>query len=229
MTTVRIVDLETTGLEPPAEVCDVGLCDYVLDGNGVSEPVSWLCGVKEIPPEARAVHHISKAECDPFPPFDPAMIKDDCDAFAAHNASFELKWFTPSKPVICTYKAALRVWPDAPSHGNMALRYWLEDKGLIALNPELAMPPHRAGPDAYVTAHILRALFDTGITGKEMVKWTREPPLMPRCPIGDPWRDKPWPEVDAGFLGWIVRKVGMDNDIKWNAQREIDRRMENPQ
>jgi exodeoxyribonuclease X len=29
---------------------------------------------------------------------------------------------------VCTYKCALRIWPDLPSHGNQALRYHL---GLI--------------------------------------------------------------------------------------------------
>lgn len=223
MTTIRTIDLETSGLEPPAEVCEVGLCDYVLDGNSVSEPVSWLCGVKEMPPEARAVHHISMADTKGLAPFEEGQIGADCDACAAHNAEFEMKWFTPPKPMICTYKAALRVWPDAPSHGNFALYYWLEDQGLIALNKVLTQPAHRAGPDAYVTAHILRALFDAGHTGKEMVGWTREPALLPRCPL-NPWRGKQWSEVDAGFLGWMMRNPTMDADLKWNANREIERR-----
>lgn len=222
MTTIRTIDLETTGLEPPAEVCEVGLCDYVLDGNSVSEPVSWLCGVKEMPPEARAVHHISMDDLIDMPPFGQSMIPADCDAYAAHNSEFEMKWL-PSliRPMICTYKAALRVWPDAPAHNNFTLFYWLElDK---VANPALTQPSHRAGPDAYVTAHILRALFDAGHTGKEMVGWTREPALLPKCPL-NPWRGKLWSEVDAGFLGWMIRHPTMEADLKWNANREIERR-----
>jgi exodeoxyribonuclease X len=222
MTTIRTIDLETTGLEPPAEVCDVGLCDYVLDSNSVAAPVSWLCGVREMPPEARAVHHISMADLDGVMLFDPASIPLDCDAFAAHNAEFELKWFAPPLPMICTYKAALRVWPGAPSHGNFALYYWLEDQGKVAALDSTLLP-HRAGPDAYVTAHILRALFEAGRTGKEMVAWTKEPRLLTKCPIGK-FRGKPWAEVEAGFLGWMLRQPDMDADLKWNAEREIDRR-----
>ena len=223
MTTIRAIDLETTGIEPPAEVCEVGLCDYDLDGNVVSEPVSWLCGVKEMPPEARAVHHISLADVAGMAPFDPEKIMLDCDAFAAHNADFELKWFMPPKPMICTYKAALRVWPDAPSHSNGALRYWLEDQGKIAPTHALTQPPHRAGPDTYVTAHILKALFAAGATGKTMVAWTKEPRLLTKCPIGK-FRGKPWSEVEAGFLGWMMRQPDMEADLKWNANREIERR-----
>lgn len=225
MTTIRVVDFETTGLEPPAEVADVGLCDFEVDGKSVSEPVSWLCGVKEMPPEARAVHHISMAQLEGLKckPFDPLTIPQDCDAYAAHSADFEMKWFTPPKPMICTYKAALRVWPDAPAHSNGVLRYWLQDQGLLDLDSNMAQPAHRAGPDAYVTAHVLKALFAAGATGRDMVGWTREPPLLPRCPIGK-FRGKPWSEVEAGFLGWMLRQPDMEAGLKWNAEREIERR-----
>lgn len=222
MTIIRVVDFETTGFESPAEVCEVGICDLTLGGE-IGVPKSWLCGVKEMPPEVRAVHHISKAECDPFDPFDPAALSGEIDAYAAHNSEFETKFWTPDKPIICTYKAALRVWPDAPSHSNGALRYWLQDQGMISPDHAMTQPAHRAGPDAYVTAHILAALFATGATGKQMVGWTREPRVLPKCPIGKE-KGKMWIDVDAGFLSWMVNNATMEADLKWNAQREIDRR-----
>lgn len=225
MPIIRIFDFETTGIEPPAEVCEVGICDlHIGDQRKIDDPISWLCGVKSMPPEVRAVHHISLDECSAQPPFDPADITGGIvDLLAAHNAEFELGFFTPQVPVICTYKAALRVWPDAPSHSNGALRYWLEDQGKIAPVHKLTQPAHRAGPDAYVTAHILMALFNAGHTGREMVGWTREPRLLPRCPIGK-FRNKPWAEVEFSFLQWMLRQADMEIDLKWNAEREIERR-----
>jgi exodeoxyribonuclease X len=224
MTIIRVVDFETTGMEPPAEVCEVGICELVLEGLSVADNYkSWLCGVTSMPPEVRAVHHITLAECADKPPFNPDDLTGAIDAYAAHNSEFETKFWTPDKPIICTYKAALRVWPDAPSHSNGALRYWLEDQGLIHPDHAMTQPAHRAGSDAYTTAHILAALFATGATGKQMVGWTREPRLFPTCPLGD-WKGKPWADVDIGFLKWVVGKHGMESDYKWNAQREIDRR-----
>ncbi len=225
MTIIRVIDFETTGTEPPeAEVCEVGTCDVQINARIIHHPHSWLCGVKAMPPEVRAVHHIAMAECADCDPFDPdAMFYDGLSAIAAHNAEFETKFFTSPVPVICTYKAALRVWPDAPSHSNGALRYWLEDQGKIAPAHALTQPAHRAGPDAYVTAHILLALFNAGATGKEMVVWTKEPRLLPKCPLGK-FRGQPWSEVEAGFLGWMLRQPTMEEDLKWNAQREIARR-----
>lgn len=227
MTLIRVIDFETTGTEPPeAEVCEVGVCDLNLEDRYIYPHRSWLCEVKAMPPEVRAVHHISLADCEGLPPFDPDLMLDgELGAIAAHNADFETKFFTSVVPVICTYKAALRVWPHAPSHSNGALRYWLEDQGLISPDHSLTMPTHRAGPDAYVTAHVLLALFDAGHTGREMVAWTKEPALLPTCPIGK-FRGKTWPEVEGGFLEWMLRQPDMDGGLKWNAERELNRRRE---
>lgn len=226
---IRLIDFETTGMEPPAEVVEVGYCDLTQAGDvwEVGEPVSWLCGVAQMPPETRAVHHISLADVRDLTPFDPVSPLNNGAArptvIAAHNMDFEAKFLGDhGLPAICTLKAALRVWPDAPAHSNGVLRYWLEDQGLLALDHDKAMPPHRAGPDAYVTAHILKALLRVA-TGREMVAWTREPRLLPTCPLGK-FRGKPWPEVEDGFLGWMLRQPDMEADLKWNALRELDRR-----
>lgn len=164
MTVLRVIDFETTGMEPPAEVVEVGYCDLRLDPHGgwiVDEPVSWLCAASQVPPECRAVHHISAADLVGMPPFDAARLVEDsdhCAVIAAHN-----------------------------------------------------------------TAHILKALFAAGATGKEMVAWTKEPRLLPSCPIGK-FRGKPWAEVESGFLNWMMGVADMDPDLKWNARHELDRR-----
>lgn len=226
MTIIRVIDFETSGTElPEAEVCEVGICDLHLEEKRVAAPRSWLCSVKAMPPQTRAVHHIGLAECQGRPAFAPeAMFDVALGAVAAHNAEFETKFFASPVPVICTYKAALRVWPGAPAHNNGTLRYWLEDQGLIHPDHALTQPAHRAGPDAYVTAHVLLALFNTGVTGRQMVAWTREPRLLPVCPLGK-FRGSPWPEVEDGFLRWMLNQASMEEDLKWNARREIDRRL----
>jgi exodeoxyribonuclease X len=38
------------------------------------------------------------------------------------------------------------------------------------------------------------------------------------------WRGKRWAEVDGGFLRWMTGNATMESDLKWNAQRELDRR-----
>ena len=228
---IRVLDFETTGMEPPAQVCEVGICDLTQLADGswdVGEPDSWLCGgIDVMPPEVRAVHHITLDDLVGSPPFDRSDVFKGSPvpvAIAAQNYAFEARFLGEhGLTSICTYKAALRIWPDAPGHSNGVLRYWLEDQGLISLDHATAMPPHRAGPDAYVTAHILKAILATGAAGKDLAAWTREPALLPRCPIGQ-FRGKPWAEVEGGFLDWMLRQPDMDEGLKWNARRELDRR-----
>ncbi|MEQ8450610.1 MAG: hypothetical protein RIB97_13075 [Nitratireductor sp.] len=233
MTAIRVIDFETTGFDADAEVIEFGWCDYDVETRQISDPVSELFHVGSIPPESRAVHHISMADipatAQPFDAFANVFAPADTMAitfFAAHNSAFECQFLgdLEHRRMICTYKAALRVWPDAPSHSNGALRYWLEDSGKISIIPAKACPTHRAGPDAYITTHLLRALFEAGATGREMVAWTNEPAALPRCPIGTPWRGMKWAEVDEGFLNWMADKPDMEPDHKWNAQRELNRR-----
>lgn len=220
MTIARVIDFETTGLEPPFQVCEVGICDVDVDARTVGDYSSWLCGVDVMPPEVRAIHHIDKSECDGKPIFNDIDLYNGATVMVAHNAEFELKFTKPNIPVICTYKAALRVWPDAPSHSNSVLRYWLQDQGKINPDDEKTHPVHRAGPDTYVTAWLLVALLNDGATGKDMVKWTKEPRLLSKCPIGK-FRGVVWSDVELGFLNWMVKQVDMDYDLKWNAMREI--------
>ncbi|HEY0311200.1 MAG TPA: 3'-5' exonuclease, partial [Allosphingosinicella sp.] len=89
-----------------------------------------------IPAPASAIHHIvdaDVAQCRPLAEHLDVYMDRHMDvgvqAFAAHNWKFEAQWLgdhLQGRPAICTYKCAMRVWPDAPAHNNQALRYWLK-------------------------------------------------------------------------------------------------------
>ena len=220
---IRVFDFETTGLDPAegAEVCELGFSDLLPDGT-ITDPVSELFGISgKMPPDVRAVHHIHSDDLLGLPFFAPSHLGVSA-VYAAHNAKFELQFVTPPTPVICTYKAALRVWPDAPSHANYALAYWLEDRAVIdPLDRFKSQPAHRAGPDAYVTAHILRVLTSEATT-EDMIQWTSEPAVQSRIGFGK-HRGQRWSEVDDGYLRWVLGQ-DFDEDTKWNVQRELERR-----
>lgn len=234
----NVIDCESTGFADHAELIEVASCILTLDSERrtvIGEPISELFRPTcEIEPDARATHHITAPMvADHFP-----VTADDRKRFierpergvpvsviVAHNAEYEQKFFGAEigeTPVLCTLKAALRVFPEAPSHKNGALYYWLQDQGLIPDLGEAAHPMHRAGPDTLITAHILAVLLQKATT-QAMLQWSLEPRLLPTCPIGE-WRGKPWAEVEHGFLSWMVKKAGMEEDFKWNARREIERR-----
>ncbi|SPJ31486.1 hypothetical protein [Falsiruegeria mediterranea] len=152
------------------------------------------------------------------------MVEEDhITAYAAHNAAFEAQCFTPALPPICTDKAALRIWPEAPGHANFALAYWLEDTGCLRLDRTHIGTAHRAGPDAYATAHILQALMAAGATIEQMIEWSQEPALMPTIRFGKHAGAR-WTDIPDGYLQWLLRTGDIDVDTQWNAQREIDRR-----
>jgi len=226
---IRVADVETGGLTPEeGDVLEVGYTDILLPARTIIPPISYLCGTnKKLTPENRAVHHIMPTQLAGKPMFDAdafnqQAIDDGVTCFAAHSANFDNQWIKAKLPIICTYKSALRAWPSAPAHSNSVLRYWLEDNGRMDGFNHAHATVHRAGPDSYVTAFILRALLDDGHTGKTMLQWSREPAVLPRCPVGK-HKGKPWDQIDAGWLRWCVGS-DLGEDIRWNAQRELDAR-----
>lgn len=228
---IRVIDFETTGTDPETSaICEIGWCDVVGERVVVPEYAGGLTNPGQpIPPEARAIHHISNTDIRNAPPPGAVLecaVTPDIAAFAAHNARFEQGYFQPAEtPWICTYKAALRLWPEAPSHGNQVLRYWLGLDDNADFSPELAMPPHRALPDAYVTAHILREQLRNASID-DLIRWSAEPALLPTIRFGK-HRGTPFSEVPVDYLEWISRQADMGEDVRHTAQHHIDRRRGN--
>lgn len=184
-----------------------------------------------IPPETSAIHHIIDADVADAESWDIEqhhlidLLQDDPEVVAvAHSADTERTMLEPlglKCRWLCTYKAALRVWPDAPAHSNEALRYWLG----FGTGRSKVQKPHTAAHDADVTAQIFEALMQAGTAVEDMIKWTDEPAMLPRCPIGD-YRGMKWAEVPSDFLEWILRKIYDRDDLRFCARTELDRRAE---
>lgn len=225
---IRVVDFEATGLELDALIVEQATVDLDPVTRMIGATRSTLCRVPSMPPETRAVHHIRASDTVGYPPYDRRCLyeeaaRDGIVAWAAHNSSFEERYVMGSIPMICTYKAALRWWPEAPSHSVFALLYWLEDQERAIFESARAHPPHRAGPDAYATAVLLQVMMIEGATGQQLFQWTREPARIPRCPIGA-WRGHKWAEIETSFLEWIRRTIYDREDIRLAAIAELDRR-----
>lgn len=232
-----VIDLETTSIDPKAA--------HVVEWAAIEIPPPWF-GQDDlptmhtylvrpptpIPPETSAIHHIIDADVVHSPAWETVQVHVrellDVDTIAvAHSVAYERTVLAPLQlPCrwLCTYKAALRVWPDCPSHSNECLRYWLG----FGTGRKAVQQPHSALHDARVTYEILLRLMQQASV-LDMIQWTDEPALLPRCPIGT-WRGSKWEEVEDSFLWWIVRKVNDPDDrsesIRFCAQRELNRREE---
>lgn len=233
-TRVRVIDLETTGSRPPAhDVCEIGWQDVVLGEDGLWSVNDDRGAVlvnpgRPIPAVTMAVHHIVDDDVVGAPfwkEIAPCVLRPEggAIALAAHRASFEQRFCTPhlsgGATWICTWKCALRLWPDSPSFSNQVLRYWRMPQGL---DRATGLPVHRAMPDAYVTAHHLRDMLnEAGL--ERLIEWSGLPGLLPRVPAG-PDRGKYWSELHDDVLRRFLSD--RDEDVRFSAEHELRSRLD---
>jgi len=220
---LRIIDLETSGLEATDHVVEIAAWDLLPDQGPVGIlNVGSRC-VKPpvpIPPLASAIHHITDddvALAQSWAVTWPLFVDDGVDAYAAHNAKFDRTWFTDKivngKPFICSYRCALRIWPGLQSHSNQALRYLLKPEGL---DRSIASAAHRASGDAYVTAFIVRECLKHAPIEK-LIEWSNRPALLPRINFGK-HKGKEWKEIPPDYINWMIRQPDMGEDIMFSAR-----------
>lgn len=249
MKRIRVLDFESAATTPAeGGLCEIGFADVVAATTNLAGlPEDWsvaggygrLCDPGcPIPPETQAIHQIDDADVADAPNWKSLLkgllAKAEADhviAYAAYGADMELgfmhhDWTGGAPVMVDVYKVGLRVWEDAPHHSNRALQYWRRPEGL---NREAALPNHRAYPDAYVTAFLLRDLLNGGTPLEQMIEWSKLPALTTRCYIGN-WRNDgkgtPWPEVETSMLEWIISKGFEDKpDIRYTAEVHLERRI----
>ena len=225
---LRVIDIETSG-GSPSEIIEIAAVD-VVQTEGVwraEAPRSRLFRPKgEITFHAMAIHHLTPSHfasslpcCDDRRLIDFLNAGGAADHLVAHNAAFESAHIgasvTGDTPWICTVKGARHAWPDAPGHSNQVLRYW---RGLD-LDPALAMPTHRAAPDAWVTAHILIDLLQS-CSVAELAEATHAPRRLDRIPFGR-YRGKDWSLAPADYLRWMISEPEMSADVVARAKTEL--------
>jgi exodeoxyribonuclease X len=227
MKIARVIDYETTGApeDDGAEILEFGRIDVDLTTRAIHNPWTSLCLPRgAIPAVTKAVHHITEADVAEAPQardlWEPFF--EGCEVsepLVAHQAKFE-QHFTPDdgRPWIDTYKVSRVVWPDAPTHSNQGLRYWLS----LDLDAFRASPPHRALPDAYVTANLFVRLLDER-TVDEMIHISKCPALLKIMNFGK-HRGSTFEAAPLDYLEWIRDKSDMDEDTKFSARYWIARR-----
>lgn len=242
---IAVIDTETTGMEPPADrVVEVaaaflvnddpprGLNEYGLRGEPAAGSLPFrtaghmqcLCNPeRDIPPQAKAVHHITEAMVVGKPtlkdrlgwPDDPTIKHSDI--YAAHNMAFDWGFLSEAlpadKPRICTWRVAQHLWPDAPAYGNQVLRYW---RGVEPpYMPASAGQAHRALYDALCTAglllHMIEGLHDsTGGYDQAVAELVRlsDPalPIIHTVVRFSKHAGQRWDAMDLGFCQWVAAR-----------------------
>lgn len=227
---IRVIDLETSG-NGPQDVCEIGWQDVSPDREGrwqltEERGARFINPGRSISADTMAIHHIRDVDVAGaafWREAAPDILRPDGGvvALAAHRAAFEQRYctlkLTSGAAWICTWKCALRLWPDLPRFSNQLLRYQRMPEGLVH---EIGLPAHRAMPDAYVTAHHLRDMLNAASV-EQLLAWSREPGLLPRVPTG-PERGKSWDLPTVQVLDALSQD--RDVDVKFSAMTELRRR-----
>jgi exodeoxyribonuclease X len=237
MDRIRVIDFETSSLdEEAAEVIEAGWFDLVPSSDG--KP-GWSPGtfgstfvrptVGAVTAQASGIHHLVDEDLVGAPEWSVVytQLADGAQIFAAHNAAFERDFFNPPDVRwIDTWKVAVTLWPEAPDHKLGTLRYWCG----LKVDRAIADIAHRAGPDAYVGARLLRVQL-MQIDVERAIEISASPIELPRFNFGKHARI-PVDEIPASYLGWMLRQGaksaenpdGFDENIAYTASRSLARR-----
>lgn len=170
MSTVTIIDLETTGLHPSAdEVVEIGAILYDLDTNSVINQSSCLCYCEE-----NKQYHTNKISPSITHHSNNFKHQYDCvmelinysTILIAHNKFFEMKWFNGNNLPILKNK----IWLCTQKDFEFPVE--LKDKKLITLAKAHNIPLynlHRALNDCRLISDIFDQ-YESNVL-KEMIKW----------------------------------------------------------
>ena len=214
-------DTETTGINcatdrlveiAAMELGEAGNPLMTADNEFLNLFETYVDPQRDIPAEAKCVHHITEEmvagapdEIEAVTWMGSALQVSRGDLFVAHNARFDRGFLKRISTEIektlvhvCTMKCAKVIWPDAPGYSNQFLRYWLK------LNPVLpkGLMPHRAAYDIAVTA----AIFAEELKHKpleELISISNAPIVLKKMPMGK-HKGEPFDRVPLSYLKWIL-------------------------
>ncbi|MFL6374379.1 MAG: PolC-type DNA polymerase III [Pyrinomonadaceae bacterium] len=175
-----VFDLETTASNiPPGRVIEIGAY-RVREGRVVDEFITLVNPQTSIPPFIMGLTRITDSMVADAPLF--ADVADDLLRFigdsvlVAHNSGFDMNFLNHeigriypdqrlANPCLCTVKLSRKLLPDILNHKLKT----------VAEHYELDLRDHhRAGPDAFATAHVfinlLTKLRDDGVTDLKSVR-----------------------------------------------------------
>lgn len=221
-----MLDTECTHADPTqAEIVELAVATWDQTWHYTCE----LFGSEQpMPPEASAVTHIHADQIVHLPTFVNSadqvipMLVSDRNYYVSHNIKYDVSvlhahlhnmdtelahMVTDPDRWICTLRLSRRAWPQAHSHAQSYLRYWLN------LNVPHELISHRALPDTQVCVclleRVVQELTDQGQLNPhedlapQLVSLTQAPIPMTKWPLGK-HKGKLMEDLDTEYLLWCV-------------------------
>lgn len=226
----RVIDTETTGIDPEDRVIELAWLDIDHTGSVWGRFSSLIDPEgRDIDPGASALHHLVAADLIGAPHLETFREEMRAPVYVAHNAPFDrgmLRAQDDGAVWLCTHRLAKHLLPEMQSHANQYLRYAL--KLPVPLPKDTAS--HRAEADVAVTAVLLLYLLPLAAkkwpaitTVAELARTVEAPVLLERIGFTKD-KGKLYSELETGLLRWIVEKQAGGEDAIHTAKHWLRQR-----
>lgn len=222
-----VLDTETSDLDPAQGATILELAWMTVENTGhwknTSAFETFIQYNGPINPKAQAQHHIKadslKAERGALTRAGAVTILqgeiEPDTIIVAHFAEFDSK-FLPEivhNEWICTYKAAKKIWPQAPGFSNQVLRYWLDIKPDLSLVKTVKpRAPHQAMYDVATTTGILLKMLEKH-TPEELLQFC-QPVMLQTIGFGK-HKGVPFKDIPRDYLAWLRGQNNLDADLRF--------------
>ena len=207
-----ILDTETTDVEN-ADVVELAWATFEFD-----TPTAAVSGAhhrfepqKKMAWGALATHHILPDELVGHPPSETAPARVPAAKYwIGHNIDFD--WKVLGKPPvkrICTLAMCRAVWPNADSHTQTAMMYFLF--GATPATRERVRAAHGAFADIGLTRELLIRICELEeISDLDALYDFSEQARIPRVFSFGKFKGQPIAAADRGYAGWYSRQPDPD-------------------
>jgi exodeoxyribonuclease X len=186
--------------------------------NPFDAALHWACAVQQLRQlhaqrlGALATHHILDEELVDCPPASSFRLPGDLHYLIGHNIDFD--WQAVGQPEvkrICTLALARKVWPEADSHSQSALLYFLERDTAR----ERLREAHSAAADIGICATILSHLCaKLNITTMEALCAASDDARLPTHMTFGKHKGLPLAEVPKDYVRWLLDQQNVDPYVR---------------
>jgi len=217
---IMVGDTETSGLSKKDGICELGFIEINHNLEVIADWHSLIDPECPISPSASGTNGITDADVE-FEPTMPEAMKILEEKFGlfeqillvAHNAPFDCRFLAPYWGItntLCTVNLARKVFPDAPDHRLMTLRFYLN----LEVDMKGIEGAHRAMGDTMVLFALLKRLIEeSGYDLYELLGYAARPAKVTHMTFGE-HKGKKLEDIPAKYRKWLLTLGNLEDGIR---------------